>query len=125
MNVSEFTREILTLGPGQNSHETRLYTRLLVRFLADNIKDLHFDDGSYPHAPSDYQKILRLIADQVRVPLAELAPVNFADHRLRLRGRADLESTCPRCGHIHEGSSACGAQMGGGGICPCEMEVSA
>ena len=32
---------------------------------------------------------------------------------------------CPRCGHIHEGVRECGADMGGGRICRCEMEVAA
>ncbi len=36
-----------------------------------------------------------------------------------------FDSTCPRCGHVHQGVSECGELMGGGGICRCEMEVSA
>jgi hypothetical protein len=34
----------------------------------------------------------------------------------------DLYSTCPRCGHIHQGERECGEDMGGGRICRCEME---
>ncbi len=35
----------------------------------------------------------------------------------------DLQKTCPRCGHIHEGSKECGMVMGQNLICRCEYEV--
>jgi hypothetical protein len=40
-----------------------------------------------------------------------------------LASRANLDKTCPRCGHVHEGDSECGQFMGGGGYCRCELPV--
>jgi len=34
-------------------------------------------------------------------------------------------STCPRCGHVHEGVGECGVWMGAGRYCRCELEVAA
>ena len=64
-----------------------------------------------------------LLADTYNYPL--LRPSLIA-----IRGRypdyeAPAHDHCPRCGHIHEGVRECGADMGGGGICRCEMEVAA
>lgn len=39
------------------------------------------------------------------------------------RTRPEVMRTCPRCGHVHEGSAECGAEMGPGRVCRCEMEV--
>jgi hypothetical protein len=45
----------------------------------------------------------------------------------RLLDATDFKAlrTCPRCGHIHEGASECGEDMGGGRICRCELSVPA
>jgi hypothetical protein len=45
--------------------------------------------------------------------------------RIERRDRRPLDETCPRCGHIHQGDSECGEQMGGGRICRCELSVPA
>lgn len=42
----------------------------------------------------------------------------------RTLDRRTLDSTCPRCGHIHEGVGECGMAMGNGRHCRCEMEVA-
>lgn len=34
-----------------------------------------------------------------------------------------LDSTCPRCGHIHEGLQECGVRIGPNHVCRCEYEV--
>lgn len=48
---------------------------------------------------------------------------------LRVTGRSQpsrfVDPTCPRCGHVHQGESQCGEDMGGAGICRCELEVPA
>lgn len=38
--------------------------------------------------------------------------------------RRKLMSTCPRCGHVHQGAE-CGEDLGGGGHCRCEYSVPA
>lgn len=103
--------------------ELRLHDRNLLRYLADHIVEAELCNGSRVMDATDCKEWLRQIADSLRVKTDSLA--NFADHRLRLRGRADLQSTCPRCGHIHEGDRECGFKEGGGPTCRCEMEVSA
>ena len=55
--------------------------------------------------------------------LAERRPVSKVTCR-SLDGR-NLDSSCPRCGHVHEGLAECGCDLGGGRICRCEMEVRA
>jgi hypothetical protein len=37
--------------------------------------------------------------------------------------RKKLLSTCPRCGHVHQGSEECGEDLGGAGKCRCEYAV--
>lgn len=38
--------------------------------------------------------------------------------------RALSDPTCPRCGHVHEGSGECGVSIGAGRVCRCELEMS-
>jgi hypothetical protein len=33
-----------------------------------------------------------------------------------------LGDWCHRCGHVHEGVSECGVDMGSGRVCPCQLE---
>lgn len=37
----------------------------------------------------------------------------------------EIDRTCPRCGHIHQGEKECGEPMGGERICRCELDVPA
>lgn len=122
MKLNELIREILVLGAGQSSHETRLYARLLLRFLADHVRELQFDDGSYLQSISDFEKALRLVADGLRVPLSP--PLNFADHRLRASGRVADEDWCHDCGHLHADPTECGFPIGGGRVCLCDKAFS-
>ena len=118
MTPSELLRD-LPVGPG-DERANKLFWRIALRFLADHVHDAELPNRMPVRDVTDFDMWLRELA----AGLQESTPVEFGNHKLRASGRV-IDSTCPRCGHIHEGSSACGAQMGGGGICPCEMEVSA
>ena len=123
MNLDSLASELTSGGPGQGSYQHRLTLRIVLRVLADHVRELQFDDGRYLSTIGDFADALRLLAERIRTPEPE--PVRtFGNHQLRVRGRS-VDQTCPRCGHVHEGISACGVQMGGGGVCPCELEVPA
>lgn len=53
------------------------------------------------------------------------AIVQLASNVITPAPKGSLDRTCPRCGHVHQGSSECGQEMGPGRICRCEMEVTA
>jgi hypothetical protein len=124
MTSTDLVSELLTLGPGQNSPETRLYSRLLLRFLADNIHDARLSNGLPVRDVTDFNMWLRELADKVRPPSTS-SPVNFADHELRSTGRAVESDWCPGCGHIHADPAECGFPMGGAGKCLCDRRVPA
>lgn len=44
----------------------------------------------------------------------------FPDDGLPMRNAAG--DWCHRCGHVHEGVSECGVDMGNGRVCPCQLE---
>jgi hypothetical protein len=82
--------------------------RDLFNYLADQVYEARLADGQRLLDATDFKAWLRELAEAA-------APAATRDH---LR-------TCPRCGHIHEGASECGEDMGGGRICRCELSVPA
>jgi hypothetical protein len=129
MNARELILDLRALGPGQDTPEALLYTRLLCRYLADHLHEATLQSGMGLRDLSDVIAWLRELADVARNPetpirqgVALALQRNAAD-----RGRsqpARWDDTCPRCGHVHEGLGQCGMPMGGGGICGCELEVA-
>jgi hypothetical protein len=85
-------------------------------YLANHVHEARLTNGSRLNDAIDIALWLTELAEAIRVPSLDLAEIES-------KRRADL--TCPRCGHIHEGDRECGAFIGGGRICRCEMEVSA
>lgn len=60
-----------------------------------------------------------VIAPAPKVLLAE-EPTALLRETIR---QGSLDRTCARCGHVHQGSSECGQEMGPGRICRCAMEL--
>ena len=99
-----------------------LFGRLLLRSLADHAHDLQLSNGSYLSDVTSFRDGLRESAEALRI---KPQPVStFGNHKLRASGRV-IDSTCPRCGHIHQGEQECGTQMGRDRLCRCDLEVPA
>jgi hypothetical protein len=86
---------------------------VIFHYLSDHIIDARLQSG------------MRLIdLTDVRAFLYEVAlAARIADPRQW--NSVSANSTCPRCGHVHQGSSECGQEMEPGRICRCEIEVGA
>ncbi len=95
---------------------------VVLRYLADRVPAARTADGLRILDASDFIQWLRELAQCWRVS-EQLRPPSAALKRVcdRLAGF----NTCPRCGHIHQGESECGQEMGGGGFCRCELNVLA
>lgn len=109
----------LPLGYSPSGYEALQYYRILLRYLADHAHEAQLNDGSYLAEPTKIRTFMREI-------LAEL-PSAARSTRLEVTARPKPQprwDECPRCGHVHEGIGECGVQMGGGGLCRCEMEVA-
>lgn len=111
----------LPIGPG-DPQQSYAYARILLRYLADHVHDAQLSNGLPVRDVTDFDMWLRETAEGLRLKLG--APPSFGNHRLRMSGRV-TDSTCPRCGHIHEGVGECGTQMGKDRLCRCDMEVGA
>lgn len=84
-------------------------------YLAEHIYDAELFGGHRISDASDAVGLMRELASAAR-----FAALPVATMRRRL-----IESTCPRCGHIHQGEAECGEEMGGGRLCRCELPVRA
>jgi hypothetical protein len=89
--------------------------RDLFNYLADQVYEARLADGQRLLDATDFKAWLRELAEASTLPQPGL-PASQARR---------LHDTCPRCGHIHEGGFECGAEMGGGRICRCELGVPA
>jgi hypothetical protein len=78
-------------------------------YCANHVHEFRLRDGQRLNDATDFTTFLLELVDAVK-------PV-----RLGLQ----IDLTCPRCGHVHEAASQCGKDMGGAGICRCELEVPA
>jgi hypothetical protein len=129
MTTAQLIAELRTLGPGQNTHEAMLYSRIVLRFLADNVQDAQLADGSRLQYVTDFMAWLREVADAARISVSTKVPAMMEmSTRPAVRCRAAQprwNEMCPRCGHVHQGDAECGEQIGGGRICRCEMDVPA
>lgn len=92
-----------------------LSERLLLDCLADRVFDAQLEDGSYLPEPSKTSTWIRQLLKAARIPPKPRSAVRPPQPRW---------DTCPRCGHVHGGIGQCGMEMGGGGLCRCEMEVA-
>jgi hypothetical protein len=120
MKSSELLADLSALAPGQNSPETLLYNRLLLRYLADHVYEAELASGQKLRDASDFNAWLRELAD-LAAPIPESTKVSWMRRAPAPQSR--WEDTCPRCGHVHQGDAECGEQLGGGRICRCEFEA--
>ena len=136
MNTNELISDLRALGPGQDSPQVLLYTRLLLRYLADHARDAKLSSGEYLCDVTDFITWLRELADATRpvgvdievLPATALARVDRSGSPLPPQRSARPEQPrwtgdfCPDCGHIHIDDAECGFPIGGGRICRCERK---
>jgi hypothetical protein len=83
-------------------------------YLANHVYEARLSDGQRLNDGTDFAMFLRELADALEGKLLRPFGSSVAHH-----------ATCPRCGHVHEGISECGIEIGGGRICRCELSVPA
>jgi hypothetical protein len=113
-------------GPG-DVRANLLSARMLFQYLADNLYSADLASGDRV-ASSDVTTVktwLHELSEAAREmsrnpPGTEVQLLQ--ELRTCRRVIKSVEDTCPRCGHVHEGSSECGMFMGNGRYCRCEME---
>ena len=145
MTPSELIAELSALGPA-SLDPGLLHTRLLLRYLADHVYEATLSNGGKLRDGLDFRHWLVELAEEARnldrtkvsnvgekstgpkVTNGPASQVALA-HSAYLKPPAPQprwnDSTCPRCGHVHEGVGECGVSMGKDRICRCELEVSA
>ena len=97
---------------------------LLFRFLADNVCMARLNSGARVLDQIDFAQWLRELADASLTSSGRSCPSGVGGRPIQ--GYFEIrDRTCPRCGHVHQGSAECGEEIGGGRICRCELEVPA
>jgi hypothetical protein len=108
---------------------------LIFELLSIRIPDAELVNGSHLRDASDFMAFLLELSAAAKLANVR-GPMQFGPPYRSLRSQQErwqrenksptvrlVEETCPRCGHVHEGSAECGFDIGGGRICHCEMEV--
>jgi hypothetical protein len=115
---------IASLAPVDLDRQAKIF-----RFLAEHTYELRLSSGHPLRDSTDFRDFLfelsrgAELAHQAVNTHVAIASQNRPCPKVIPRGQFD--DTCPRCGHVHQGSGECGEQMGGGRICRCETEVPA
>jgi hypothetical protein len=92
-------------------------------YLAEHSYEARLKDGKQIRDATDFRYFLRELSEAAIVAMGRDCAdvVNRAERR---PVRRLVESTCFRCGHVHQGSAECGQEMGQGRICRWEVEVT-
>ena len=101
---------------------------VLLHFLADHWYELRLVDGQKMNDATDASLALREIAEAFRLPAsveAQRASRPAPKLTLRQEQQPRWESTCNKCGHVHQGDGECAVFLGKGGYCDCKAEVTA
>ncbi len=133
MTSDQLIAELRALPPDRRTaDEFMQYLRLGLTFIEKHFYELQLADGTVI-ANGDITSAvagIREIRDATLnlVPSTQVQDQARIRTRLRVTGRVDVsryDSTCPRCGHIHEGTGECGVSMGKDRLCRCDLEVPA
>ena len=134
MTSRDLVAELRLLGPQDQN--------VIFAFIADHLYECRLNTGARLNDAMDFKLFLHEVSEAWRVaefPEGTVFPPSTKVHLAADSGtrpkvtRRDLpaphprwnDSTCPRCGHVHEGVGECGVSMGKDRICRCELEVSA
>lgn len=117
-------------GPG-DTRQHLLSARLLLHYLADHVYLANLNSGDRV-AGSDattFKIWLHELSEEARqiarLPASSEHLLSVTREILPPAPQRRYDPTCPRCGHVHEGTAECGMPMGSGRFCRCEMEVVA
>lgn len=132
MTSDQLIAKLRTLPPdSRTADEFMQYLRLGLSHLEKDFYELRLANGQRALDASDFAQLLRELRDATLNPVSSSTEVPDQvgiRTRLRVTGRVDVsryDSTCPRCGHIHEGTGECGVSMGKDRLCRCDLEVPA
>jgi len=112
--IARFRREVVDKCPDPRS--ILLAMRLLLFRLGEDCDFAQLADGKRLRDGLDFCAWLRELEAVLAI---ELEPLQFIHDE-----RTALRRICHSCGHIHE-DKQCGKDMGGAGVCKCDVEVSA
>jgi hypothetical protein len=73
LTPSELIFDLRTLGPGQSSPEALMYTRLLLRYLADHLYDCTLSSGMQLRDLTDLHAFLLELACAAKMEAPELS----------------------------------------------------
>ncbi|HEX3941557.1 MAG TPA: hypothetical protein VHX11_08765 [Acidobacteriaceae bacterium] len=92
---------------------------VFLEYLETHVTEARLENGTRLIDASDFKAWLYELSEAAKCPrsVTQMPPP--------AQRRYSEDSTCPRCGHIHQGLSECGEQLGGGRVCRCEMAVPA
>jgi hypothetical protein len=128
MNSQELIADLRALG----KQDAKVFFNLL----ADRVYDARLSNGQRLRDATDFMMWLRELGEASAGDVTGRcfqSPNVPSEEEIRTwtgvttgpRCRRLIDNPCPRCGHVHEGSAECGAHIGGGRTCRCEMEVPA
>lgn len=90
-------------------------------YLAAHAHELRLSNGARLNDATDWKAFMVELAEATKPTIARVLGV---PPQRRWNSR-EVDPTCPRCGHVHQGIGECGMPMGAGRICHCELEVAA
>lgn len=106
---------------------------VIFHFLADRCAQSRLASGARLCDAGDFTAWLRELGDAAQPDIpGSTEALHLAERSTRPTVTGQLSgqlsemrnwNTCPRCGHVHEGDRECGAEVGRGQLCRCEMEV--
>ena len=105
--ISLFRRQFADLPLAEKTALLALHAAL--ELLADGVAFARLDNGNLLRDAIDFESWLRELHAEVARSITK--PVENV-------------KVCPRCGHVHQ-DRECGKDMGGAGVCKCDVEVRA
>ena len=105
-NAADLARQLRRYGLVKDD------SREILLYIAANYSKCRLRDGQRLNDATDVSTFLVELASELKPKPCEV-----------IKLRSQLDKTCPRCGHQHEGDRECGSEIGGGRLCRCEMEL--
>lgn len=125
MNPNQLISDFSASVPELHRREVLLGVRLFSRYLRDHWYEATLNNGASITDAADGLTLLEQLVEALTSRATPATPTLRPEQPRWSGTTGNLQQTCPRCGHVHEGEKECGKFMGGGGFCRCELEVPA